>query len=157
MLESSSEVHSENEDKSQASMRQEATMEPFISFEATDTNYTKDFEGKHSDLNKNEATLACGSRGESDNISELDKPNHSSEEVNLLQSESKQMVEDHMEQEKLDTSNISEDYPLPMVTEGTNAEDTLGESVKMNENEIVVLSESAEESDQVSKNSHEKA
>ncbi|MDV3201235.1 MAG: hypothetical protein Q8877_03570, partial [Sweet potato little leaf phytoplasma] len=108
MPESSSDVHEENESEYLTSMRREATMEPFINVEAMDTSSTNQVEGERDkDLNKNEAILS---------------PNHSSEEGNHLQSESKQMIGDHMEKEKLDRIDISEDYQLPIVTEVTNAD-----------------------------------
>ncbi|KAJ1378552.1 hypothetical protein SESBI_47734 [Sesbania bispinosa] len=151
ILESSSEVHKENEEKSQASVRQEGTMEPLVNVEATDTSSAKDFEGKHNELNKNEA-MPSSSPGEDDKLNEENKVDHSSEEVNHLQSGSKQVVKDHMEKEMLDKCNISkEDSPPPMVTEITNAEGTLGESrmkknedtkPELNDNETMVSCES---------------
>lgn len=153
MLESSSEIHRENEEKSQASVRQEASTEPFINAETTHASSANDSEGRHKDLNENEAIFsACMSDGGSDKLSK----NHSSDEVNYLQnSESKQVVKDHMEKEQLDKGDISED------TKVTNAKDTLGESDKMNKNEAtdqemhknnqtMVLSEPPRESDEVS-------
>lgn len=134
-LESSSEVHRENKDKSQPSMRQELIKEPFTNAEEMDASSANHLEVEQNDLNKNEAILS---------------PNNSTEEVNYLQSESKQVVEDHMEKEKLDSFDISEDSPLPMATEVTNAEEEL------NKNEAMVLSESARESDAVSNIAHNK-
>lgn len=168
MLESSSEIHRENEEKSQASVREEASTENFINADETGTSSANDFEGKHNDLNENETLLSsCIPEVESDKLSEKNKENHCSEEVNYLQSESKQEVKDHLEKENLDKDDISEDSPLPMVTEVTNnAEDTIGESEKMNKDdatdqefnknhETMVLSEPEREVDHVSNISHE--
>ncbi|KAE9596031.1 hypothetical protein Lal_00030461 [Lupinus albus] len=124
MLESSLDVHRENGDESKTSIRQEASKEPFINAEVMSTSSAIHLEEKPNDLNKNEAILS---------------PNDRTEEGNHLQSESKQVVEDHMENEKLDRVNISEDSPLPMVTEVTTAEE------EFNNNERMVLSESAGE------------
>ncbi|XP_057442292.1 uncharacterized protein LOC130734019 isoform X2 [Lotus japonicus] len=168
MLESSSEIHRENEEKSQASVREEASTEKFINADETGTSSANDFEGKHNDLNENETLLSsCIPEEERDKLSEKNKENHCSEEVNYLQSESKQEVKDHLEKENLDKDDISEDSPLPMVTEVTNnAEDTIGESEKMNKDdatdqefnknhETMVLSEPEREVDHVSNISHE--
>ncbi|TKY56445.1 dentin sialophosphoprotein [Spatholobus suberectus] len=163
ILESSLESPGEDEEKSEASVRQEATTEPCISAETTDTSSDEDFERKCSDLNENEAILSSSlSAGESDKLREIDKPKHSSG-VNYLQSESMQVVEDHMEKEKLDKGDISEDSLLPIATEVTNSEDTEGECDKneateqeLNKNETVVMSEPAGESDQVRNIAHMK-
>ncbi|XP_019454810.1 PREDICTED: uncharacterized protein LOC109355962 isoform X1 [Lupinus angustifolius] len=90
MLESSSDVHKENEDESQTSVRQEASKEPFTNAEVMNTSTAIHLEEKeHNDLNKNEATLS---------------PNETTEEGKYMQSELKQVVEDHMEKEKLSTA-----------------------------------------------------
>ncbi|KAL2317515.1 hypothetical protein Fmac_031391 [Flemingia macrophylla] len=155
ILESSLEIQEENEESSN-----EATTKPCVNAEATDTSSDEDFEGKHRDLNENGAIFSsCLSAGESDKLREIDKPKHSSEEVNYLQSESKKVVEYHMEKEKLDKDGISEVSPQPFATELTNSEDKEGDSEKMNKNEatdkklnkneIIVVSESVEETDHV--------
>ncbi|CAK8537706.1 unnamed protein product [Lathyrus sativus] len=149
MVESSSEIHIENEGKSQASLTEEASMKPFINFETVNTNSAEDFEDKQDSLKENEAE------------------NHSSNEDNYLQSESNQVVNDHIDKEQLDKGNdISDDSSLPMVTEETiNADDTLRESSMMNNNEAndreldennetVVSSEPAGETDKVSNIAH---
>jgi hypothetical protein len=112
MLESSSESHIENEGESLASLREEAITEPVINASA------KDFEGKHDDLNENQTE------------------NHSSKEENYLKNESNQVVKDHIEKDQSDKGDISQDPALPMVNEVTNSEDTLGESDKMDKNEV---------------------
>ncbi|XP_019459608.1 PREDICTED: uncharacterized protein LOC109359415 isoform X2 [Lupinus angustifolius] len=124
-LEASSDVHRENEDESQTSVRQEAAKEPFTNAEVMDTSSAIHLEGEdHSDLDKNETILS---------------PNDTKEELsNYLQSESKHVVEDHMEKEKLvDLVDICEDSTL------TSAEEEL------NNNERMVLSDSAGESHEV--------
>ncbi|RDX64403.1 hypothetical protein CR513_57045, partial [Mucuna pruriens] len=167
ILESSSEIPGENEEKSPASVRQEETKEPYINAETIDTSSDEDFEEKHSDMNENEVVLSsCLSERESDKLRETDKPKHSSEEVNYLSSESNQVVEDHMEKEKLDKGDISKDAPPPIATEVTNSEDTEGECDKMkkneptdeelNKNETMVMSKPTGESDQVTTISHMK-
>ncbi|RYR47010.1 hypothetical protein S83_022816 [Arachis hypogaea] len=157
MQESSSLVHTESEDKPQESITQEATEEPLINFEASGTNYTKDVEGEHADLNMNEVIGLSESKGESDNKNELDKSHHASEEVNLLQKEPNQKVEDHMKQDKLDTQKISEESSLPKVTDVIiDAEEKLLESDNSN-NETKLLSKSTNEIDEVSNNENEKA
>ncbi|RZC26250.1 uncharacterized protein LOC114376587 [Glycine soja] len=153
ILESSLESPGEEEDEenSQASVRQEAT---------TDTSSDEDFERNRSDLNENEAIVSsCLSIEDSDKLRETDKPKHSSEEVNYLHSESKQVVEDHMEKENLDKGGASEDSPLPITTQATNSEDKEGECDKinkneatdqeLNENETMAMSEPAGETDQI--------
>jgi hypothetical protein len=93
MLESSSETHIENnEGKSQESLIQEASSQPFINDDVVDTRSANYFEDKkHNDLNENEAKI------------------HSSEEENYLQNESKQVVEDHIEKNQSEKGDISED------------------------------------------------
>jgi hypothetical protein len=110
MLESSSETHIENnEGKSQESLIQEASTQPFIIDDVVDTSSANDFEVKnHNDLNENEAKF---------NISE---------EENYLQNKSKQVVEHHLEQKQSEKGDISEDKG-----------DTLGESDEMNKNEVI--------------------
>ncbi|XP_050908641.1 uncharacterized protein LOC127122333 [Lathyrus oleraceus] len=116
MVESSSRIHTENEEKSQASLTEETSMEPFINFETVNTNSAEDFEGKHGDLNENEAE------------------NHSSKEDNNFQSDSNQAVNNHIEKERLDKGG--DIASPPMVTEETiNSDDTLRESSMMNNNE----------------------
>ncbi|MED6175218.1 hypothetical protein PIB30_076320 [Stylosanthes scabra] len=223
MQASSSQVNRESEDKSQPSITQEATKEPLINFEASDTNYTKDVEGErkdlnksevtglseltgenhnkneldksnhaseelnllqkvvddmkqekldtnktslespkdvggeHKGLNKNEASVSLELLGESDNINELARSNHTLEEVNLIQQEQNQKVEDHMEQEKLDTDKISEKSSVRKITNVIiNAEEKLLESDN-GKNESKVLSESTNEADEVSNTENEKA
>ncbi|KHN40053.1 hypothetical protein glysoja_009430 [Glycine soja] len=166
ILESSLESQGEEEDEesSEASVRQEATTESSINAETTDTSSDEDFERNRSG---NEAILSTSlSAGESDKLKETDKPKHSSEEVNYLQSESKQVVEDHMVKEKLDKGDISKESPLPIATEVTNSADTEGECNKMNKNEAtdqelnknetMVITEPAAESDQVINTAHMK-
>lgn len=116
MVESSSRIHTENEEKSQASLTEETSMKPFINFETVNTNSAEDFEGKHGDLNENEAE------------------NHSSKEDNNFQSDSNQAVNNHIEKERL---NKGDDVTSPpIVTEETiNSDDTLRESSMMNNNE----------------------
>ncbi|XP_073221009.1 uncharacterized protein [Cicer arietinum] len=157
MIESSLEIHIENEGKSQDSLRQ-----PFINDEVVDTSSFNDFEGKHNDLNENEGLLSsCISSREID----ISNENHSSKEENFLQNESNQVVIDDTEKEQLDKGDISEDSSLPMVTEVTNAEDTLGEYDNINKNEItdqelhknnqtMVISELDGETDKVSNIAH---
>lgn len=116
MVESSSRIHTENEEKSQASLTEEASMKPFINFETVNTNSAEDFEGKLGDLNENEAE------------------NHSSKEDNNFQSDSNQAVNNHIEKERLDKGD--DIASPPMVTEETiNSNDTLRESSMMNNNE----------------------
>ncbi|XP_020236797.2 uncharacterized protein LOC109816274 [Cajanus cajan] len=145
------------------------------------TNF-KDQEGKCEKMNKNEATNQELNKNEiiaksepveetdlETNINKLretDKAKHSSEEVNYLQSESKHVVEDHMEKEKLVTDNISEDSPLPITTEVTNFEDKEGECEKMNNNEaidhklnnneVIVISEPTKEINEITNIAHMK-
>ncbi|MED6208561.1 hypothetical protein PIB30_046362 [Stylosanthes scabra] len=122
MQESSSQVHRESEDKSQPSITQGATKEALINFEASDTNYAKDVEGEHENLNMNEVTDLLELTGESDNKNELEK------------------VEDDMKQEKLDTNKISEESPKDVgehkglnKNEASVSLELLGESDDMNE------------------------
>lgn len=124
ILESSSESHIENEGKSQASLREEAMTQPVINAEVVDTSSDKDFEGKHNDLNENQTE------------------NHSSKEENNS--------EDHIEKDQSDKGDISQDPSLPMVNEVTNSEDTLGESDKIDKNEVT--DEELGESDKMNKN-----
>ncbi|KAK7321339.1 hypothetical protein VNO77_31888 [Canavalia gladiata] len=89
-----------------------------INFEHTKGEYDKmnKNEGIDQELNKNEVI--------------------NSEEVKYLQSESKQVVEeDHVEKEKLDKVDTSQDLPPPIVTKAINFEDTKEEYDKMNKNE----------------------
>ncbi|CAI8585695.1 unnamed protein product [Vicia faba] len=142
MVESSSEIHIENEGKSQESLTEEASMKPFINFETIDTNFGKDFEEKRDGLNENETE------------------NHSSKEENYLQSESNQIVNNHVENEPLDKDeDICEDSSLPIFIDGAiNDDDTLGENENTNKNEttdqelerdnqIMVLSQTNRETD----------
>ncbi|CAJ2652436.1 unnamed protein product [Trifolium pratense] len=113
MLESSSEIHIENNEGE--SLIQEASTQPFINADVVDTSSANDFEGKiHNDLNENEAKIhsseeeklqteskqvvdtsfANDFEGKNHNdLNENEAKIHSSEEENYLQSESKQVVE----------------------------------------------------------------
>ncbi|KAK7300970.1 hypothetical protein RJT34_11824 [Clitoria ternatea] len=164
ILESAS-TPKKNEEKSQELVGQEATMKTCNNDEAKGTGFDEAFEGKHLDLNENEAMhSSCKSERESNMLSQIDKPNHSSEEVNCLKDESKQVVENHTENEKLDNCENFEDSPLPITTEVINFKDVEGEYVDMkenkapnqelNENETVVSSELVGENDQPSNIKH---
>lgn len=155
MLESSSEIHMENEENAEASARQDAIKEPCIIVEATDTSTAKDFKANHESLNERLAILSsCISAGESDKLSE----NHSSSEVNYFQSELKEEVRDPKEREQLDQGDMSEDSPFPMVTEVTNADkinkNEATDTELSENNQTIVLSEPAGESDKVNNIAH---
>ncbi|KAK7385508.1 hypothetical protein VNO78_31230 [Psophocarpus tetragonolobus] len=155
ILESSLESPGEDEEKSEASVRQEATTESSINVETTDTSSDDDFERKYSVLNKNEAIFSSRLLvGDNYKFTKTNKPNDSLK-VNYLQSESKQVVKDHMEKKKLDKGDIYKDSPLPSSIEVVNTGDTEGERENINKNEaneVTNIDNTVREHENINKN-----
>ncbi|KAI4306640.1 hypothetical protein L6164_029901 [Bauhinia variegata] len=159
------------------SMRQEATPEPFITAQSTNSSSAEDIEGKHDELNKTEAIISPRSAVESNKLSkvaqteqpeELAHPLDRSEEMRCSQNEPKELVEDDIKKkDEMASDSVTKDLLQPITTEVSNSSSAKDAEGKLNEankkeaikeevekNETMVSSRPVGEADKLSNTVH---